>query len=340
MNTPRNEKIKWDNRIVNFTWDVFDVLWSKHKERFNERRNKQSDYFERLRKTVKEVRDEIGYDYSDIENYEKRLLTDDETIEKTKEKIRNHPKLKQLFEEYKTITWKSKWMKNKIWRDIFWDLMYEIMDFSLEKDKWKILDLELWYIWNRSEAELKEFFYWLPKWLKSLDLRRNVLWNRTWEDLKKALCWLPKSLKSIDLYQNFLWNKTGQQLKEAFSLLSKDILILNLWNNFLRNSIWVDLQELFSWLPKYIKILDLSKNNLWEIEGMKLKESFSAMPKDLKILNLYLNHLWNKSAEQLKEIFSVLPQNLTSINLWDNYLSSKYNDIIKFCNSRWINVKF
>ena len=101
MNTPKNEKIKWNNRIVSFEWELFGVLSSKHEEIFNESKNLQSDFFDRLRKAVEEVREETSYNYY-IKDYSKRLLAENNVIESTKENLRNHEKLKWLFEELKT----------------------------------------------------------------------------------------------------------------------------------------------------------------------------------------------------------------------------------------------
>ena len=118
MNTPKIIDTKETSRITNFTNTLFDVLWKKHETIISESKNVHSDYFERLQKAVEEIREEIRYDYTDIKEYEKRLLADDKIIEVAKAKLMNHPKLKPLFEEYKSIPWKSKWMEKKIWKKI------------------------------------------------------------------------------------------------------------------------------------------------------------------------------------------------------------------------------
>ena len=52
MNTLVIDKTKWKGRVVNFEWELFDVLWVKHEEKYSERRNMQLNYFERLIKSV------------------------------------------------------------------------------------------------------------------------------------------------------------------------------------------------------------------------------------------------------------------------------------------------
>ena len=128
MNTPKINEPKKENRVVNFAWDVFDVLWKEHEEIFDEWKNRQLDYFERLRTAVKEERNVVDYEYSNKENYKKRLLADNKTIEEAKEKLRNHPKLKSLIEEYKTIPGNIKNWERLIWKKVLWDLLYESME--------------------------------------------------------------------------------------------------------------------------------------------------------------------------------------------------------------------
>ena len=310
MNTPEIDKPKWKSNIANFASDIFDVLWTNHESKYNNRKNKQLDYFERLSNVVKEVRMETGFDYSDIDEYKRRLLADNKKIEETKEKLRNNKKLKPLFEELKTIPWKSKWMENKIWRDIFWDLLYESMENKIWRDIfWDLLYESMENVWEEDEweehnfcgklrkktvEELKEVFKVLPKGLKYLDFCVNDLWERTVEEIKEIFSILPKDLKNFNLSDNKLWEKTGKEIKTIFSILPKGLKILNLWNNKLWKNSWEDLKEALSVLPKGIKILYLSVNDLWKKTVEELKEVFSGLPKGLKTLNMQFNNLWDK----------------------------------------------
>ena len=185
MNTPRIDRTREINRIVNFESDLFDVLWTKHEKIYNKGIIKQSDYFERLRKAVTEVREEIGYDYTDINDYKKGLLVDNKIIEATKEKIKNHIKLKSLFKELESIPWKSKGMEIIIWKKIFLDLVYESIEDVWEENEWNMQYMSL-----------------------------DNLWNLWWEELRKALSWLPKDLKILDLCDSDLWEEKQSEIKQ------------------------------------------------------------------------------------------------------------------------------
>ena len=100
MNTLEKNKSPKTKKIAPaFAKAVFDVLSEKHDTIYTSLENKQLDYYKRLRNAVEDVRSEVNYDNSDRYDFEKRLLAKDDFVEAAKEKLRNHKKLKPLFDE-------------------------------------------------------------------------------------------------------------------------------------------------------------------------------------------------------------------------------------------------